>query len=129
MNQTSDKPLPPVIAEGMEKARKTSRFATPEDAFRWLRVSGLEVRDWKADMAAINEAESQRPLVNRCQCGKVISPKWIACKACVDAELQATAALITTQEAFEAFLGDFAPEEREEICTLLAPYMQIEMPS
>jgi hypothetical protein len=113
----------------MARARKTSRFATPEDAFRWLRFPGIESRDWKKDQEMARIMESQRPLVNRCLCGKVISPKYLACKACVDAELKATAASITTQEAFEAFLGDFAPENREEVCKLMTPYMEIEVPA
>jgi hypothetical protein len=99
-----------------EKAQKARRFASPEAAFRWLKLPGMELRE---------EDSKPKPIVNRCWCGKPISNGRNCCNDCRVGELKQVAGCIRTSEALEMFLQSFGAPERATLLADLQPYLSI----
>lgn len=93
------------------------RFSSPEAAFRWLKIPGMDIQEERAP----------EPLLNRCWCGKPISKGKNCCKECHDNELKTAAACLTTQEALDLFIDRTAsnPMERAAVLADLQPFLKI----
>jgi hypothetical protein len=109
------------VAEAYRKApvvHGKRRFASPEAAFRWLKLPGMDL---------VDEAPAPPPaqLVNRCWCGKPISHGRNCCNDCKVAELKNAAACLTTNEALDMFLDSFGGDDRAGLLAELQPYLHI----
>jgi hypothetical protein len=109
-----------LVKQAIEQQNGKRRFASPADAFRWLRIPGMELGSEPAI-----DSTPQPPIVNRCWCGKPISKGRQCCKDCKETELKQVAACLTTYEGLEMFLQSYPVEDREPLLTELQPYLKI----
>ena len=63
------------------------------------------------------------PLLNRCHCGKVISPTRACCRACLDEQILQAAEHIRTTAELEDLLSQFDEPDRAGIEALVKPIM------
>lgn len=98
-----------------ENATKARRFASPEAAFKWLAMPGMDLQ----------EIAAPKPIVNRCWCGKPISKGRNCCRECHESELKRVAQCLTTQEALDLFLQSFGGEDRAGLLAELQPYLKV----
>jgi hypothetical protein len=98
------------------------RFATPADAWRWLKMPGMEL---------VAPAPPRPRLVgNFCQCGKPISANKDYCLSCSQQiQLLRLAACIKTPAMLDEFLEQFEPAERAGVREQIRPWLTMREPA